>query len=139
MTNIAYNRYVLDVSSAGSMLDLRIATAPCLLGYGEVGLRLANRPDTEVDRSKSNPYYEWAINYGKPEFQAAVKTGRELLEISVADEPLSQKRLDALSSEFRNGSFSNTDFLTHCVIEIFTQTTELEIAFWDTALAAGQE
>jgi thiaminase len=38
----------------------------------------------------------------------------------VAEAPPSKKRLDEL-------------------VKIFRQTTELEIAFWDTALEAGQE
>jgi len=91
------------------MLDLRVATAPCLLGYGEVGVRLVNKPDGEVDRTENNRYYSWALNYAKEEFQTAVKTGRNILEQMVADCPISQARLDELS-------------------KIFTQTTELEIA-----------
>lgn len=58
MTNIAYNRYVLDVGNTGDILDLRVATAPCLLGYGEVGVRLTTKPDNEVDRTPSNKYCE---------------------------------------------------------------------------------
>jgi len=118
VTNIAYNRYVLDVGNTGDMLDLRVATAPCLLGYGEVGVRLATKPDSEVDRTANNKYYEWALNYAKDEFQTAVRTGRDILEQMVANCPVSQSRLDELS-------------------KIFTQTTELEIAFWDTALEAA--
>ena len=119
VTNIAYNRYVLDVSNAGDILDLRVATAPCLLGYGEVGLRLIGKPDGEVDRSSSNQYYEWALNYAKEDFQTAVRLGRDQLERMTADSPLSQNRLDEL-------------------VKIFTQTTELEIAFWDTAMQAAE-
>lgn len=120
ITNIAYNRYVLDVSASGSMLDLRVATAPCLLGYGEVGLRLADPSNKDIDRSPSNKYYKWAINYGKEEFQEAVRTGRTQLERMVVDNPLSKERLEEL-------------------VEIFRQTTELEVAFWTTALEAGRE
>lgn len=76
VTNIAYNRYVLDVSNSGDILDLRVATAPCLFGYGEVGQWLLSKPDSEVDRTPNNRYYQWAINYGKEEFQTAVVTGR---------------------------------------------------------------
>lgn len=76
VTNIAYNRYVLDVSNSGDILDLRVATAPCLFGYGEVGQWLLSKPDSEVDRTPNNRYYKWAINYGKEDFQAAVVAGR---------------------------------------------------------------
>jgi thiaminase len=33
-TNIAYTRYVLDTSMQGDLLDARVVTAPCLIGYG---------------------------------------------------------------------------------------------------------
>ena len=120
ITNIAYNRYVLDISNAGDLLDLRVATAPCLLGYGEVGLRLIDEANTDVDRSEKNKYYSWALNYAKEDFQTAVTLGRNQLESMVAEAPLSVQRLDELS-------------------RIFTQTTELEIAFWDTAMQAVDE
>lgn len=120
IANIAYNRYVLDVSNAGDMLDLRVATAPCLLGYGEVGLRLVDAANTAVDRSAFNKYYAWALNYAKQDFQQAVRLGRQQLEAMVAETPPSQKRLDELS-------------------RVFTKTTELEIAFWDSAMQAATQ
>ena len=86
------------------MLDLRVATAPCLLGYGEVGLRLADPKNSQVDRSKDNVYYEWALNYAKDDFQSAVVAGRNLLEQSVANEPISQNRLNELSRECYNAT-----------------------------------
>lgn len=116
--NIAYNRYVLDVSNSGDMLDLRVATAPCLLGYGEVGMRLVDEANRAVDRSEKNKYYSWALNYAKEDFQTAVKLGRQQLEEMAASEPPSPKRLQELG-------------------KIFTQTTELEIAFWDSAMRAA--
>ena len=36
----AYARYILDVGMEGSSINLMIAVAPCLFGYGEVGLWL---------------------------------------------------------------------------------------------------
>ena len=119
VTNIAYNRYVLDISNSGDLLDLRVATAPCLLGYGEVGLRLVDAANKNVDRSENNRYYSWALNYAKEDFQRAVRLGREQLESMVAEAPLSPRRSNELS-------------------RIFTQTTELEIAFWDTAMQAAE-
>lgn len=52
----AYSRYILDVANTGDLLDLQVATAPCLLGYGEFGARLLTRPDDEVDRTSANKY-----------------------------------------------------------------------------------
>lgn len=73
---IAYSRYILDVASAGDVLDLRVATTPCLIGYGEVGKRLLSKPDDEVDRSDKNQLYGWAATYAQDVYQTAVRTGR---------------------------------------------------------------
>lgn len=54
----AYGAYILDVGTKGDALDLLVALAACLLGYGEVGLWLrseAEKPDSWV-KLESNPY-----------------------------------------------------------------------------------
>ena len=38
--NIAYTRYVLELGYSGDFLDLLSALAPCVLGYGEIGVNL---------------------------------------------------------------------------------------------------
>ncbi|KAI9321645.1 Phosphomethylpyrimidine kinase-domain-containing protein [Dichotomocladium elegans] len=45
--NVAYTRYVLDKGATGDQLDLQVAMAPCLLGYGEIGINLVNDPNTK--------------------------------------------------------------------------------------------
>ncbi|KAI9243721.1 Phosphomethylpyrimidine kinase-domain-containing protein [Phascolomyces articulosus] len=45
--NVAYTRYVLDKGATGDQLDLQVAMAPCLLGYGEIGIYLYNDPKTK--------------------------------------------------------------------------------------------
>ncbi len=51
---IAYTRYVLDAGHSGDFLDLLAALAPCVLGYGEIGARLAaeagETPLSRLDR-----------------------------------------------------------------------------------------
>ena len=39
--NLAYTRYVLEAGYSGDFLDLLAALAPCVLRYGEIGLRLS--------------------------------------------------------------------------------------------------
>lgn len=74
MTNIAYTRYVLDTSAKGDLLDTRVVTAPCLIGYGVVGKRLVEVTEG-VDKSEANPYWEWVKEYGGEWYQGAVTTG----------------------------------------------------------------
>ncbi|KAM0747349.1 hypothetical protein T439DRAFT_350145 [Meredithblackwellia eburnea MCA 4105] len=116
VSNVAYTRYVLDVSAKGDLLDSRVVTAPCLIGYGHVGARLV-KATQGVDRSEKNPYWGWIKEYGSDWYQGAVKTGIDLLESTVQKSPISQLRLEELAA-------------------IFKKTTELEIAFWDEAMRA---
>ncbi|CAG0911026.1 unnamed protein product, partial [Cyprideis torosa] len=54
---IAYTRFVLDAGNAGDLLDLYVALAPCMIGYGEIGARLA------PEQGDDNPYAEWINDY----------------------------------------------------------------------------
>ncbi|GAA5824337.1 hypothetical protein JCM3770_001812 [Rhodotorula araucariae] len=118
ITNIAYTRYVLDVSSRGDLLDARVVTAPCLIGYGHVGARLVSpNPGIAVDASDANPYWGWIQEYGGEWYQGCQT---ELLEQTLAKSPVSSQRLEELA-------------------RVFLKATELEIAFWDAAVHAGRK
>src|SRR5664279_4181933 len=41
---LAYTRYVLDAGMRGDLLALKVALAPCVIGYAEIATRLASRP-----------------------------------------------------------------------------------------------
>jgi thiaminase (transcriptional activator TenA) len=41
---LAYTRYVLDAGMRGDLLSLKVALAPCVIGYAEIAARLAARP-----------------------------------------------------------------------------------------------
>ncbi len=41
---LAYTRYVLDAGMRGDLLALKVALAPCVIGYAEVATRLTSRP-----------------------------------------------------------------------------------------------
>src|SRR5262245_3374318 len=57
---LAYTRYVLDAGMRGDLLALKVALAPCVIGYGEIAARLAERPDACVT---TNPYRLWIAEY----------------------------------------------------------------------------
>ena len=123
LANTAYNRYVLDISNRGDILDCLVVTAPCLIGYGHMGQRLAREKTIEqggwVDRSEKNAVYtKWCDEYAGEWFQGAVRTGIELLEETVRESPVSQKRLAELA-------------------EIFVTASRLEVEFWDEACRVG--
>jgi len=58
LETMAYTRFVLQRGLAGDLLDLQVALAPCLVGYGESGERLLADPTTRRD---GNPYGGHAI------------------------------------------------------------------------------
>ncbi|NMM43208.1 thiaminase II [Rhodospirillaceae bacterium KN72] len=110
--NMAYTRYVLERGMAGDLLDLHIALAPCMLGYGEIGKRLAADPAT---RRVGNPYLEWIEMYAGEECQNACAEEREYIA-SLAD-GIGEARFNELSRCFRDA-------------------TRLEIGFWQMGLDA---
>ena len=65
----AYTRFVLERGLAGDLLDLQVALAPCLVGYGESGEILLADPKTRLD---DNPYREWITAYTSEPYRALV-------------------------------------------------------------------
>ncbi len=105
---VAYTRYVLETGMAGDILDLVVALAPCVLGYGEIGFRLSADPNTKRD---GNPYNDWIEMYSNDEY------------LDVLDNAVAQ--LDRLSaSRMTEARFRNLS-------KIFGQATRLEVGFWD--------
>lgn len=112
--NMAYTRYVLERGMAGDLLDLHIALAPCMLGYGEIGKRLAADPATRRD---GNPYLEWIEMYAGEECQNACTEERAYIA-SLAD-GIGATRYGEL-------------------LRCFRDATRLEIGFWQMGLDAAQ-
>src|SRR5499426_399848 len=53
---LAYTRYVLDAGMRGDLLALKVALAPCVIGYAEIAARLAAQPKAEA---AGNRYRVW--------------------------------------------------------------------------------
>ncbi len=107
--NMAYTRFVLDCGMAGDSLDLHVALAPCVVGYGEIGGRLAAQGDLA-----GNPYAEWIEMYAGAEYGEVVQGALSQLE-RLAERRSTEQRWPALA-------------------HIFRQATRLEAAFWDMGL-----
>ncbi|MDI5891670.1 thiaminase II [Halomonas rhizosphaerae] len=108
---LAYTRYVLDTGHRGDLLDLHVALAPCLVGYGEIARWLTTRPSTV--RGQANPYDAWIGMYESDEFQDAMHAELEWL--------------DARLAEVTPGRFQELS-------EVFRDATRLEIDFWQMGL-----
>ena len=111
---LAYTAYVLERGLAGDLLDLRVALAPCVIGYGEIGARLAADPAT---RTGGNPYRPWIKMYAGDEYQTLMQAEVEALD-GLAARRGGHARFAQLSATFRTA-------------------TRLEAAFWQAGLDAA--
>ncbi|MDO5090783.1 MAG: TenA family protein [Cardiobacteriaceae bacterium] len=106
---VAYTRYVLDCGQQGTLADLHIALAPCILGYADIGRELAAHPAIPL---ADNPYREWIDMYASAEYQAAAKAEAEYLQ-HLCPHPDTRQQ------------------------HIFNTATDMEIAFWQMGLDAA--
>ena len=111
---LAYTRYVLDAGMRGDLLALRVALAPCVVGYAEIAARLAARPDT---CAATNPYRVWIDEYaGGPYQEVAAKT---------------RAHLDRLANLYATPAREAE------LIAIFREATRLETDFWEMGWRVG--
>lgn len=114
--NMAYTRFVLETGVSGDLLDLLVALAPCVIGYGEIGARLAEAPDTLWE---TNPYREWLDLYSGEDFQEVSRAASAQLDRVV---------------QARIGGDATQSPRWPALCRIFDQATRLEIGFWDMGL-----
>ena len=112
VANLAYTRYVMDAGMQGDFLDMMAALAPCVMGYGEIGLRLA------AQKSDDSPYANWIATYADPEYQAVCTAVGAMIDNAV------QRRIGDLQNSPRAEILQNR----------FTMATNLEVDFWQMGL-----
>lgn len=110
--NLAYTRYVMDAGMQGDFLDLMAALAPCVMGYGEIGLRLGAERESDT-------YGDWIDTYAGSEYQEVCVAVGAMLDAAVTrrlgDAPEDSPRWAVLQDRFR-------------------VATELEVGFWGMGL-----
>ena len=111
--NIAYTRYVLELGYSGDFLDLLSSLAPCVLGYGEIGLNCQN------SNPKTLMYKKWIETYSSIEYQDVCKNVSGLIDKAF---------LLRLGTNFEN------TYKWKKVNQIFNKSTLLEIDFWNMAM-----
>jgi thiaminase/transcriptional activator TenA len=105
---LAYTRYVLDAGMRGDLLSLKVALAPCVIGYAEIATRLAAHPNANAT---TNPYRVWIAEYAGAPYQEVAASARAHME-SLADHYATPAREAEL-------------------IAIFKEATRLEADFWE--------
>lgn len=104
---LAYTRYVLDTGMRGDLLGLKVALAPCVIGYAEIATRLAAHPQAAA----SNPYRVWIDEYAGAPYQEVAAQARA--------------QLDHLAELYATPAREAE------LIGIFREATRLEAEFWE--------
>jgi len=82
-TTSAYARYILDIGTQSDILELYVAIAACLIGYGEVGLWLQKQVALGKAKVEGNIYKRWMEDYGGEDFLGAVDRGIGMFSSSI--------------------------------------------------------
>ena len=116
--NLAYTRYVMDAGISGDLLDLLAALSPCVFGYREIGINLANCRDT------TPLYREWIDAYRHDNYGDVCESVGQLVDqvcaAKLGENPESSPRWGPLCQRFESA-------------------TILEANFWKMGLRLGQE
>ena len=111
--NIAYTRYVLELGYSGDLLDLLSSLAPCVLGYGEIGINYKN------SNPKISMYQKWIDTYSSNEYQDVCKNVANLIDKAFM---------------LRLGDNFVSTYKWKKVNKIFNKATLLEVDFWNMAM-----
>jgi thiaminase/transcriptional activator TenA len=103
---VAYTRFVLDCGAAGDLLDLHIALAPCVIGYAEIGRRLAPNGAAALG---DHPYREWIGEYAGDAYQQVAANARAHLD-DLAARTMTERRFVELAGLFGKASRLEADF-----------------------------
>jgi thiaminase/transcriptional activator TenA len=114
LATIAYSRYVLDKGMQGDLLDLYVALSPCIIGYSEIGTRIAKDSATKF---QGNPYRSWIELYSSADYQAVAHSHSEIMDM-LWSERAGEKRLVQINNNFM-------------------QAVQLEVDFWQMGTDAG--
>ena len=105
---LAYTRYVLDAGMRGDLLALKVALAPCVIGYAEIASRLAAMPGA---LAATNPYSVWIAEYAGEAYQQVAANA--------------QAHLDRLGERYATPAREAE------LAAIFREATRLEADFWE--------
>lgn len=109
--NMLYTRYVLEAGYSGDFLDMMAALAPCVMGYGEIGLNLDQA-------ATSSAYREWIDTYASAEYQGLCVELGNLIDKAVVS---------------RLGDNYEKTGRWQALVQHFETATRLERDFWGMA------
>jgi thiaminase/transcriptional activator TenA len=101
----AYTDFLLRTAATGDFAELAAALLPCMWGFSEIGLRLAER-----ERPADRRYAAWIDSYAAAEFAELAAWCRELVDRLAGDAGPAQRERMRLA---------------------FVASSRYELAFWD--------
>lgn len=110
--NLAYTRFVLEAGYSGDFLTLLAALVPCVIGYAEIGARLAQEATSET-------YRPWIDTYAGKQYQSYCHDVGALLDAALI------RRLGPDYDQLPVWSD---------LCKTFRTATELEVGFWQMGL-----
>lgn len=114
LETLAYGGFVMDRAQTGDALDLQATLTACLVGYAEVGERIAADP---AAAAADHPYRAWIDAYAGAGYRRVALDGIARLDALAA----------RLGAEARFGA----------LLDQFRTAIRLERAFWSGALRDG--
>ncbi|MFD1694437.1 thiaminase II [Roseibium aestuarii] len=104
---LAYTRFVLESGLRGDLLDLQVALAPCILGYGEIGARHRGVVPEGTDGAPA--YARWFAEYASDDYQNAARDFCDWMD-QTASAYLTEARYPVLRRIFSEASRLEADF-----------------------------
>lgn len=103
---LAYTRYVLDAGMRGDLLSLKVALAPCVIGYAEIARRLEGGPR---GRDDGNPFRAWIAEYAGDAYGEVAASAAAHLD-HLAERYSTPAREAELAAIFREATRLEADF-----------------------------
>jgi len=101
--NSAYTDHVLNVGKNGNNLDIYSCLSPCIIGYGEIGLKLSKIKDWEKSK-----YSSWIKMYSSNEYQQVAKDNIHYLDILFKN--YKDKDVTKLRKKFKKSTILERNF-----------------------------
>ena len=101
--NSAYTDHVLKVGKKGNNLDIFSCLSPCIIGYGEIGLKLS-----KIKNWKKGKYSSWIKMYSSEKYQQVAKDNIDYLDILFKNNK--NKNFNKIKSNFKKSTILERNF-----------------------------
>ena len=101
--NSAYTDHVLSIGKNGNNLDIFSCLSPCIIGYGEIGLKLS-----QINGWEKSKYSSWIKMYSSKEYQQVAKENINYLDVLFKKNK--KKKFTNLKKNFKKSTILERNF-----------------------------